>query len=262
MESIRRIKKPSVIELKRVSFFYGKTKILDSIDLKIYENEFLAIIGPNGAGKTTLLRVIKGLNKISSGEIKILAKSLGRDSIKNIGYVPQIFSINSFLPLSVEEVIFLGRLAEKGIFKKFSQEDRRIVQKVAQEIGITHLLKRPIGKLSGGERRKVIIASVLAQRPKILLLDEPLSYLDIKAQESVLEVIERIYKEEDLTIVVVMHELNLIPPSCQRFVLIKEGKVLFDGLKKELGENKNKLSFAYGCSLALLEKRWLVFREC
>lgn len=248
-----------IVDIQDVTVSYRDSVALNSISLKIYEGEMLAIAGPNGAGKTTLLTAINGLGKLLKGSVSIFGIQMERRTAaqlrKEIGYVPQIINPDSRMPMRVREVILLGRYGRIGLLKKPSRKDREVVEKVVELIGIKDLLQRPIGHLSGGEQKKVSIARALAQEPRILLLDEPISNLDINAQQSILNLIEQIHERENLTTVVVMHHLNLLPINCSRMVLLKETRVIYNG-SVDQALNEKVLSNLYDCRVKVIKNNY------
>jgi len=241
--------KPAV-ELRNVSISHGKQFVLKEISLKINKGEFVAVIGPNGAGKTTLLKMINGLQEISAGFVNVMGFSVNHRNAhvirKRIGYVPQIVSIDPRLPISVEEVVMMGRYGTMGILKRPGSRDREVVEKVMELTGTASLASRPIGHLSGGEQQKVAIARALAQQPGLLLLDEPTTNLDLAAQKDITQLVGRIYAQEELTILLVTHLIDRIPPSCSRAVLMKDGCLTTDG-KPEAVLTEENLSSLYEC---------------
>ena len=247
-----------IINLKDVTVSYKENVALESLSLKIHERDFVGIGGPNGAGKTTLLTAINGLGRLLKGSVKVFGIEMNARSAtkirKEIGYVPQIINIDPRLPMMVKEVISMGRYGKIGLFKRPTSRDKKIVSEVVDLIGIGNLLKKPIGHLSGGEQKKVTIARALAQRPRILLLDEPISNLDINAQQNIMELMDKIHEEKQLTIIVVMHYLNLLPGKCSRMVLLKNARLIFDGdIQEALSEQM--LSRLYECSIKR-SRRW------
>lgn len=245
-----------IIELKDVTVSYRESIALNSISFKVSSGEFVIIAGPNGSGKTTLLTAINGLGRILKGSADIFGLRLNSRSAtrirKDIGYVPQVLNIDPRMPISVEEAVAIGRCARKGFFQKMSFEDKDIIDKAMAQSGIANLSKRPIGHLSGGEQRKVAIARALAQEPRILLLDEPISNLDLNAQSQIFELIEKIHQKMHLTTLLVIHHLDLIPASCQRIVMLKEARIIFDGRKDEALDEKI-LSELYACRIEVFK---------
>lgn len=222
-----------IVIIDNVSVSYREHVALRGITTRIKKGEFLAVIGPNGAGKTTFLTVINGLGKIIAGTVSVFGIKLNWRTVnqirKEIGYIPQIINIDPRAPIRVRDVVRIGRFGKIGIFRYPTEADEKIVDEVMKLTGIEDFYDRPIGHLSGGEQQKVAIARALAQRPKILLLDEPTSNLDLKAQEELIGLIDRIYNEYHITMVFVTHILKHIPPSCQSGILMKNGQIIFDG---------------------------------
>jgi ABC-type cobalamin/Fe3+-siderophores transport system ATPase subunit len=225
------------IELEKVTVSYRENIALREVSLEVEDADFLAVIGPNGAGKTTILTTINGLGRIIYGNVRIFGERLTRwnaDRIRqSIGYVPQSLSIDPRSPISVLDVVMMGRAGRIGLLRRPSQKDIDIVQSAMERVGIYQLAGRPIGHLSGGERQKVSLARALAQEPKVLLLDEPTSNLDPRAQEEIIGLVDTVYREKKLVIIFVTHILSHIPPSCKGAVLMKEGRIIWSGDIKE-----------------------------
>lgn len=245
-----------IIDIQNTTISYRENLALNSISLKIYEGELVGIAGPNGAGKTTLLTAINGLARISRGAVSIFGIEMSARSAttirKDIGYVPQMLNIDPRMPMRVREVVMLGKFGRIGLFKKPSSKDNNFVDKVLDLIGVRNLMHKPIGHLSGGEQKKVAIARALAQEPRILLLDEPLSNLDINAQASILELVDKIHQKKSLTTIVVMHHLDLLPKNCSRMMLLKNAKIIFDGPKDQALQG-DILSKLYECRVEIIK---------
>ena len=245
-----------IIKLDNVSVSYKEDIVLKNISLVVNEGEFLTILGPNGAGKTTLLTTINGLGRILNGKVRIFGNILTEKNAANlrkeIGYVPQIINIDPRFPISVKEVVEMGRLSKIRPFKKLNEDDEEIVYQAMKLTGILNLSQRPIGHLSGGEQQKVAIARAIAQEPKIMLLDEPTSNLDLSAQKGILDLIEKIYLEKKITTLMVTHILNHIPRCTGRIVLMKEGRIVKQGKKEEVLKEEI-LSTLYNCSIKKID---------
>ncbi|MFC1501373.1 metal ABC transporter ATP-binding protein [Elusimicrobiota bacterium] len=239
-----------IINIKNVGVSYHENVLLKDISFSANEKDFITILGPNGSGKTTILTLINGLRKITSGSVKIFGQELTETNIsearKNIGYIPQHSNIDPKSLISVREAVSIGRFGKIGLFKDLADNDNKIIDKAIETVGMTKLSNRPIGSLSGGEHQKVSIARVMAQQPKIMLFDEPTSSLDLKAQKDIVMLIERIYKQKKYTIVFVTHILNHIPSSCNKVILVKDGKINLSGSFKEAVNEKN-ISKLYDC---------------
>jgi len=223
----------SVVQLHSVTVSHRDAFALKEISMTVDAGEFVTVIGPNGAGKTTLLRVVNGLQQISGGSVLVMGINLnhhnGAGIRKRIGYVPQIVTVDPRLPISVREVVMMGRYGRIGILREPDGEDRKVVQDVIQLVGTSTLADRPIGHLSGGEQQKVAIARALAQQPHLLLLDEPTANLDLAAQKDITQLVDRIYAREGLTVILVTHLIDRIPESCSRVILLKDGRLKVDG---------------------------------
>lgn len=220
-----------MIELRNVSTIYEGERIptLSRVSLSIEKGEFAAIVGPNGAGKTTLLETINGLLK-STGDISIMSMNLTEKGIeirKRTGYVPQEFTCDSLTPFLVKDVILMGRFGKIGVLKSPSRADHDIVKKTAHFLSISELLETPVGKLSGGQLQKVMIARALATEPDILLLDEPFSNLDMKSRTDLSEKLSSL-NEKGLTIIMVIHDRSAIPLSCRRIITVDAGRIVSD----------------------------------
>lgn len=196
------------IEFQDFSLAYGTLAVLENINLGIPVGACIAIIGPNGSGKTSLLKSMVGLNTPSAGTVRVLGHAPTRTWLRRhqIGYVPQIKAIDQEFPISVYEVVMLGRNAHIGYLRFPRKEDRLIVEDSLRRVNMLHLADRPIGHLSGGQQQRVFIARALAQESKILLLDEPASGLDIPTQQSIYELLDELHGG-GITTVTTTHDL-------------------------------------------------------
>jgi ABC-type Mn2+/Zn2+ transport system ATPase subunit len=221
------------IEIENATVSYRENVALKNISLRIKKNSFVLVVGPNGAGKTTLLTLMNGLGKLRSGTIKIFGKAVnfwnGNAIRREIGYVPQHILIDPRMPISVYDVVMLGRYGKIGLCRQPNATDRKIADDACELVDINHLRKKPIGHLSGGEMQKVSLARALAQEPKILMLDEPIANLDPRAQSDIIALIEQIYSEKKLVVLFVTHILNNVPRVCTDAVLIKDGHIIASG---------------------------------
>lgn len=227
------------IELHAVDTIYEGEKIpsLKNINLYVNKGEFIAIIGPNGAGKTTLLETINGLLESKRGKVIVLGKELNGDGSgirKLVGYVPQDYSIDELTPFLVSDVVLMGRFGKIGLLKPITKNDREIAKNMIDYLGISDLSHRPIGKLSGGQAQKVMIARALAKEPEILLMDEPFSNLDFEARKDVSEKLSHFHKSKQMTFVIVIHDIASIPKVCNRIIVMDAGKIIADGKKEDI----------------------------
>ena len=217
------------IALERVSAGYGGSVVLREVDLVIGEGELLAVVGPNGAGKTTLLRVISGVLRPSAGEVLLDGRPLGawppREVARRIGAVAQVPEAS--FDFTVAELVELGRLPHLRFPDRMDERDRAAVQRALGLVGLEGLAHRRLSTLSGGERRKAFIAVALAREPEVLLLDEPMAHLDLKAQGELLGLF-REWAGEGVTVVATSHDLNLAA-AFPRLALLVGGRLFSHG---------------------------------
>ncbi len=198
-----------LIEIKDVSAAYGQQTVLRNVSLDIYENDFLGIIGPNGGGKTTLLKLILGLLKPVSGKIIYSQKDLK----KRLGYLPQINQIDRKFPILVSEVVASGLLSEKG--KKTGH-----VEEALKSMGLMEIAHKPIGQLSGGQLQRVLLARALVNKPELLILDEPSSYVDKRFEFKFYEILEEI--NQDTAIILVSHDVGTVISLVKNIACVNE----------------------------------------
>lgn len=218
------------IAARGISYHAGDKRILHGVDLAARDGEFVGLLGPNGAGKSTLLRVLAGLVKPSMGTVTIDGDDLTAmrpiDVARKVAYVPQ--DTHVAFDFSVWEIVLMGRHPHLPRFAVEGKRDHEIAALAMEQVGVRHLGDRSITSLSGGERQMVFIAKALAQQPQILLLDEPVSALDIRHQLHVLSLV-RSYTEKGATAIAVLHDLNLAARFCHRLYLMAEGAVTAQG---------------------------------
>ncbi|MEZ5357345.1 MAG: ABC transporter ATP-binding protein [Candidatus Zixiibacteriota bacterium] len=202
-------KSESVVVIENLSFSYNGYPVLTDVTAHINCCDFVSIVGPNGGGKTTLLKLILGLLPPSKGKITVLNTTPERARPK-VGYVPQHFHFDAQFPITVREVVLMGRLGNLSTLGKFKTHDKEIAERVLKEVELSDLAWRPFSDLSGGQRQRVLIARALATEPKMLLLDEPTAHVDIAAQKDLYEFLEKL--NELLTIVMVTHDIGFVAP--------------------------------------------------
>jgi ABC-type Mn2+/Zn2+ transport system ATPase subunit len=244
----------TVIKIQDAVVSYREDVALQSVSLEVKEGEFIGIIGPNGAGKTTLLTVINGLGKLVHGKAWVLGSQLnGMNSTnlrKRIGYVAQVENIDPRLPINVRETVMVGCYGRLGLFHRPTQAQWKTVDEVLEMVGIAHLAQRPIGHLSGGEYQRAAIARALVQQPEIFLLDEPTASIDKKAQREILSLIQLIHKEYHTTTLFVTHDLRTLPSTCQRLILMKDGKIWQQGSPESM-LREEVLTQLYGAPMSV-----------
>jgi zinc transport system ATP-binding protein len=222
------------IELDRVDFAYGHgSPVLSDVSLEIEEGEFVAIAGPNGGGKTTLLRLALGLEQPTRGHVLLYGEPADsyRDR-KHIGYLAQRSTLGVHAPATVREVVEAGR-APMHPFGRLRSEDRAAVEDALERVGMAPLARRPLTQLSGGQQQRAFIAKALAAHPKLLVLDEPTTGVDVEAQEALAALLARLHGELGVTILYVSHEFGAVEPFVERLVLVRE-RIVFDGPPTEL----------------------------
>lgn len=217
----------NIIELKDINFSYNGEPVLENISVTVGKGEYTGIIGPNGGGKTTLMKIILGLLRPTSGHVTLFGKDIGvfQDWAK-IGYVPQrAAQINIHFPITVAEAVGQGRIARKGMFKKFSQDDESAINKALNISGIKHLEQRLIADLSGGERQRVFIARALASEPELLILDEPAVGVDLPSQEKFYQFLKDLNIKLGLSILFVSHDIDVLANQASCLICLNRGLV-------------------------------------
>jgi len=237
----------NAISINKLFFKYEKQFVLEDINLQIKEKDFLTILGPNGGGKTTLIKLILGLNPITKGEIKIFGNDLFNE-ISDIGYVPQNTNINLNFPISVIEVVMMGQNDIKKRFFGYGKNEKIRAREVLKKVNMHKFEKSKISNLSGGQRQRVLIARALFCNPKILLLDEPTSNIDISGCEQIYQTLENLNK--DITIVVISHDISVVLKYATKAVYINK-KLTYHDLSKMKKDFKNMDSHI--CEIELLE---------
>lgn len=242
-----------MLELKHISVGFGKRLILHDIDAVPQEGCITAVMGPNGCGKTTLLRCVGGLLKPDSGEVLIDGREVGsyaaRELAQKVAFVRQ--HQHTDFDFSAFEIVLMGRNPYQSRLQNESQADWDIVEKCMRQTGTWHLrLSRP-AEMSGGELQRVMIARALAQDTPLLLLDEPVSNLDIAHQ---IEVMRLLRAMTERTVLIVIHDLNLALQFCDRLLLLHEGSVLYHGPIAD-GLTPERIKTVYGVESHMADGR-------
>ena len=193
-----------IVEINNVTFTYNGETAVENVNLEILQGDFMAIIGPNGGGKTTLLKLILGLLKPDTGDIRISGQSPQKASA-SIGYVPQDVNINRSFPITAMDVVLMGKLTPKKRWARKTSSNRQEALAALERLEMASLAEKKIGELSGGQCQRVFIARALVTQPQLLLLDEPTASIDTKGQAEFFEILKDI--NQDVTIAVVSHDL-------------------------------------------------------
>jgi iron complex transport system ATP-binding protein len=228
----------TIIEAKGIKYRYNRKSawVLDGFDLSVEQGEIVGIIGPNGSGKTTTLKILSKVLKPEQGTVRLMGHNIAlmrqKDIAKIVAVVPQGTSIA--FPFTAREIVLMGRSPHLGFWQMEQEHDLKITDNAMALTDSLEIADRNIDELSGGERQRVIIARALSQEPKIMLMDEPTSYLDINHQVEIFDLIKRLNSERDLTVVLVSHDLNMASEYCDRLVLMRDGHVYKNGSPKEV----------------------------
>lgn len=216
-----------------LSFAYKQKQVLNGIQFSLDDGQVLGLLGPNGAGKSTLLKCLNRINASSAGVICIDGNNIHglkqRELARHLGYVPQ--STHTGFPLSVFDAVLLGRTPY--VYFKITEKDKEIAMRMLALLELEHMAFRMFNELSGGERQRVFIARALAQEPRVILLDEPTSYLDLKHQLETLARIREIVREKNICAIMAIHDLNLAFRFCDQVMLLKDGCIYSQGEPSE-----------------------------
>ncbi|TQR39512.1 ABC transporter ATP-binding protein [Lysinibacillus sphaericus] len=221
-----------MLRIEHINYQHEFTNFrLDDINLKINEGEVVSLIGPNGSGKSTLLRVISRLLKPNTGTVYLDERNIhemkSKEVAKTLTMLPQMNSHQ--LDLTVRELVEFGRHPHSGRKTVLSKEDIEIVNWAIEVTGLKHLQNRVLPSMSGGERQRAWIAMTVAQHPKVLLLDEPTTYLDIAHQLEVMELVKELNHKYNMTVIMVLHDINQAAQNSDRLIVLKKGKIHYDG---------------------------------
>jgi iron complex transport system ATP-binding protein len=224
------------LALERVAFAYGRTPVLTGLDLAIAQGSITGLLGPNGSGKTTFVRLASAALRPSSGRIALFGDDIAsmpvRERARLVAVVPQ--ETHPVFEFTVDEIVRMGRTPHLGLLGLEGPRDRRIAREAMAQCEVDFLAGRSFRALSGGERQRVLLARALAQEARLLLLDEPTAFLDLKHRLAVYALLGRLHREHGLSVVVVSHDINLAARHCDRLVLLRCGAVAADGTPAEV----------------------------
>ena len=238
----------SIYTLKDVAFRYLSDWVLQGIDLTIERGEILGIIGPNGSGKTSLLKILGRHRSPVEGEVRLEAEKLPdvprRALAQRVSMVPQEHPV--VFPYTVLEMVLMGRYPYLKGWAFESSEDHRIARAAMERVGLERFSERLFSELSGGEKQRVIIARALTQQPQVLLLDEPATFLDLHHQARIYSLLSELNRNDGITVVVVLHDLNMASQLCRRLLLLREGRIIRVGTPWEVLTEKT-IEEVYHC---------------
>ena len=224
-----------MFEIQKLSYSIRTKNILRNISFSLSPGDFSGLLGPNGSGKTTVIRALSGVADYE-GSIFLNGKDLKsysrKEAAKVIAVVPQ--EAHFAFPFSAHEIVLMGRMPHQKHFAFDSKEDLAIAQKAMELTDCAQFADRAMDTLSGGEKQRVLLARALTQKPKILLLDEPASHLDLAHQQSLFKLLKKLNEEEGITILCVVHDLNIASLCCKKLLFLKEGELKVQGTVAEV----------------------------
>jgi iron complex transport system ATP-binding protein len=221
-----------IVDLQHISKSYSQNKIFSDLNWTVERGQFWGIIGPNGCGKTTLLHLISGVEKLDEGQILLEGQSVHKYSRKSLAQKLAVLKQDGIPPLSytVREVIEMGRFPFQSWLGKEQQEQKHdVVDEILYLLDLKELASVPLHLLSGGQRQRVALGKVMAQQPKLILLDEPTTFLDLRYQMQFMELVAKWQREQGLTVIAVMHDLNLASLFCDQLLLLSQGGIYEKG---------------------------------
>ncbi len=211
--------KTDIVRIHDVDFAYDGTLVLEKITLTVQEGDFLGVIGPNGSGKSTLLKIILGLIHPVRGKVRVLGKAPER-ARHLVGYVPQHADLDASFPISVADVVLMGRLRKAPVFGRYRKSDRQAAEEAMQDVEINDICNQRFGTLSGGQKQRVLLARALVGKPQLLLLDEPTASIDGRVEQDIYELLKRL--NDKVTIVLVSHDLGFISSYVNRVACVNQ----------------------------------------
>lgn len=233
----------TAVELKDVSIKYNDQTVLQDVNLKIEDKDFMAIIGPNGGGKTTLLKIILGVIRPDRGEVIVYDKD-PEHARQFIGYLPQNVSFDHDFPINVYNTVLSGRY--HGMFKGYNAEDKIAVEKALKDMNMLGLKDRQLGKLSGGQLQRVFIARALVREPKLLLMDEPMASIDPEMQNSFYNLLTNL--KDKMTIVLVSHDVGMVSSNVDKIACLSR-KLYYHGPVEDSADGLEEI---YKCPIELI----------
>ncbi len=237
-----------ILEMHSVSVRFNGTLALNDVSFQLQRGERVAIIGPNGAGKSTLFNVVAGVLPPTQGQVKIYGYLPGQHTC--IAYVPQRRQVDWRFPVNVADVVMMGRVSRLGLFRWPQRKDWDLVRQALELVGMDQLADRQIGELSGGQQQRVFIARALAQQAELMLMDEPLTGLDIKSQEDIFVILDKL-RQRNVTVLVATHDLNLAAERFDRLMLLNR-QIIGLGVASQVF-TPELLNRAYSGSMRLIE---------
>lgn len=249
---------PARLDVESIDVAYNGTPVLRDVTFQVPHGARLAVVGPNGAGKSTLFRALVGLLPLQQGHILIHGLTLGHHQ-DCVAYIPQREEVDWRFPVTVNDVVLMGRFGRLGWLGRPSRSDHLVVQKSLEQMGIAHLAGHSIGELSGGQQQRVFLARALAQEPHIMLMDEPFTGVDMTTQDVTLKLLDQL-RAEQVTVMISTHDLNLAASRFDRILLINRRLIAY-GTPQQVLIQEN-LSRAFGPQLMVLPDGTMLVDQC
>lgn len=222
---------PPTLRARDVAVSYGRSKVIDGIDLTVRDGAFTALLGPNGSGKSTLLRAFAGMQRLAGGSMELDGRAIARQPVRDVARRIAVLPQGPSTPegLTVRGLVEQGRYPHRSLFGRWGDDDGRAVARALDLTSLNDLAERPLETLSGGQRQRAWIAMTLAQDSGILLLDEPTTFLDLAHQIDLLDLVATLVRERGKTVVAVLHDLNQAARYADWIVLLKDGRIAAEG---------------------------------
>jgi iron complex transport system ATP-binding protein len=250
----------TVAALSEGTVRFGRRTILQSVSVRVERGAFWGVVGPNGAGKTTLLKALAGLVPLAAGSLELFGHTWRAvDGMppspvrRRIGVLWPPSDTNLDLPVRVRDVASFGSIACRGLGTRFGSAESAACEGALEDLGMGLLRDRLFRALSSGERQKVHLARLVAQQPELVLLDEPTAHLDLDWQERFTSLLDHLVTERKWTVAMVTHDIERLPASCDRLLLMREGRVVASGPRNEVLRSE-RLSELYGTPLEIFER--------
>lgn len=245
------------LDVQHVTVRYNGRTALEDIHFHVHEGERIAVVGPNGAGKSTLFKVVAGVLQPSAGEVTIFGSRPGKHVC--IAYIPQRSQVDWNFPVTVADVVMMGRSAKLGLLNWPHKKDWEHVHRALETVELSDLAARPIGQLSGGQQQRMFIARALAQEAELMLMDEPLSGLDTPSQEGLLNLLDSL-RDQNVTVMVATHDLDQAARHFDRILLLNHRLIAFDVPQNVM--QTNYLLQAYSGRLNIQPGGTMVVDDC
>ncbi|WP_194840845.1 ABC transporter ATP-binding protein [Filobacillus milosensis] len=225
-----------MLDLQNVSKTVDEKPIVNQVSFSVQKGKSIGLIGPNGAGKSTIVKLISGLEKPTNGLIQLMGKDVQQWSVKKLAQHTAVLTQEGLspYPITVFDAVLMGRYPHLGFFQREGKKDFDLVEHVLETTGLTAFKDQMLDTLSGGERQRVAIAKAMVQQPQMLLLDEPTTFLDIGHQKNILNLVKDWQRRDGLTVLMVLHDLNLAAQFCDELILMNKGKVVDIGSSEQI----------------------------